>query len=288
MTMSGLKQWGLAALAALFTNVPADGARVKYVPPPGFAGHSWGELRSAFERLPKEPMGVGAAFSRPVEMGKDFICNPVISDGAGGCDLYSMIMSMRTKYEGGGFYVLSEYSIEGQGFRFGGETDGVLLHPVIYQFCANWDDIKAVIPEDFDDKNRFCGVRLLFRSETREELRQLPGDHLTRYDRVLNLLLAQYGNPDRFMRRGRVVIETIEGDSSDAGDRKFSIWRWCPARDRSLHTSCTASVVLSLDPATGVGTVLYSTPLLWEYAYARENGGFKGDRLFRLLHAREK
>jgi hypothetical protein len=31
--------------------------------------------------------------------------------------------------------------------------------------------------------------------------------------------------------------------------------------------------------------VLYSTPKLWEYAYARENNGFKGDRLFKLLHA---
>ena len=72
-----------------------------------------------------------------------------------------------------------------------------------------------------------------------------------------------------------------------AGDRKFSIWRWCPARDRALHTDCTASVVLSLEPATGVGTVLYSTPLLWEFAYARENNGYKGDRLFKMLHARK-
>jgi hypothetical protein len=36
-----------------------------------------------------------------------------------------------------------------------------------------------------------------------------------------------------------------------------------------------------------VGTLLYSTPLLWEYAFARENNGFKGDRLFKLLHARK-
>jgi len=100
------------------------------------------------------------------------------------------------------------------------------------------------------------------------------------------MLLEKFGKPDGFVHRGRVVIETMEGESSDASDRKFSIWRWCPARDRTLHTSCTASVVLSLDPASGLGTVLYSTPLLWEYAYARENGGFKGDKLFKMLHAR--
>ncbi len=44
---------------------------------------------------------------------------------------------------------------------------------------------------------------------------------------------------------------------------------------------------LSIDPKTGVGTVLYATPLLWEYAYARENNGFKGDKLFKVLHARK-
>jgi hypothetical protein len=30
--------------------------------------------------------------------------------------------------------------------------------------------------------------------------------------------------------------------------------------------------------------VIYSTKLLWEYAWARENNGFAGDRLFKLLH----
>jgi hypothetical protein len=43
---------------------------------------------------------------------------------------------------------------------------------------------------------------------------------------------------------------------------------------------------LSLNPATGVGTVLYSTPLLWEFAYAREKNN-KGDPLFKVLHARK-
>ena len=45
-------------------------------------------------------------------------------------------------------------------------------------------------------------------------------------------------------------------------------------------------MTLSLDPATGVGTVMYSTPQLWEFAYAREHNGFKGDRLYRILYAK--
>lgn len=282
----------LTLLLALFGSLAVaveKPAKVKYVPPEGFGGHKWGELRSVFDRLPENPIGVGAAFTRPVEKDQDYICKPIAStdSAAGGCDFYTMIMTMSKTYEGGGFYVLSEFSIDGQGFRYGSGADTVLLHPVIYQFCANWDDTKKVVPEEFDKINEFCGVRLLFRTETREQLAKLPGDHVTNYDRVLETLLQKYGEPRGFMQRGRVVIETLEGDSSDAADREFSVWRWCPARDRSLHTSCTASVTLSMDPVTGVGTVLFSTPLLWQYAYARQNGGFKGDKLFRMLHARD-
>jgi len=267
------------------TGVAAEkSAKVKYVPPTGFGGHQWGDLRANFDRLPLDPLGIGAGFTGPVLKSQDFICRPVGPNGD--CDMYTVIMTMRKTYEGGGFYVLSEYATEGQGFRYGSESDGVVLHPIVYQFCANWDDTKKVVPEKFDEMNRFCGVRLIFRSETREQMRSLPGDYVTNYDRVLQMLLEKFGKPDGFIHRGHVVIETLEGESSDAADRKFSIWRWCPARDRTLHTSCSASVVLSMDPATGVGTVLYSTPLLWEYAYARENGGFKGDKLFKMLHAR--
>jgi hypothetical protein len=266
--------------------------KVKYVAPDGFGGHVWGELRSSFDRLPNEPIGVGAAWMRPQEKQSTFECVPLSNPGAqitgavGGCDFQATLLRMRKSFEGGGFYVLSEYTIEGQGFRYGEEKDGLVLHPVVYQFCANWDETKREVPPKFDEINKFCGVRFMFQSDTREELRKKPAEYVTTYDRMLDKLLAKFGQPDNFRRRGQVVIETLEGESSDQADRKFSIWRWCPARDKGLHTECTASVTLSLDPATGVGTVLYSTPLLWEYAFAREQNN-KGDRLFKVLHARK-
>ena len=59
----------------------------------------------------------------------------------------------------------------------------------------------------------------------------------------------------------------------------------------SLTVSSTSGAggpeVLSLEPETGIATVLYSTPMLWEFAYARQNNGFKGDKLFKILHARK-
>jgi hypothetical protein len=292
-----IKGWPqLLASAMLCLAIAASAAekprRVKYVPPDGFAGHSWGTLRSAFERLPAEPLGVGAAWISPQEKSTTFNCVPVpppgptMSGAVGGCDFYATLLTLRKQFEGGGFYVLSEYAIEGQGFRFGEGDDSVVLHPVVYQFCANWDETKKEVPPDFDAMNKFCGMRFLFQSESRDELANLPSDHVTVYDKLLEKLLAKYGRPDRFVRRGQVIIETEEGESTSASERKFSIWRWCPARDKAFHTDCKASVTLTIDPKSGRGTVLYSTPLLWEYAFARENNGFKGDWLYRVLHAK--
>jgi hypothetical protein len=265
---------------------PAMNKRVKYVAPEGFGGHNWGDLHSSFERLGKEPQSVGAAWMRAVAGEQQFQCVLVIGAGGGGndCDINATLLSMQRRFEGGGFYVLSEYRIEDQGFRFG--DDGPILYPVLYQFCANWDGLEREVPPKFEDMNKFCGMRMLFKSETREQLRQLPDEHVTNYDRILQGLLDRYGKPAGFLKRGRVTIETEDGDSNDPADRRFSTWRWCPARDRSLAPSCKGSVVLSFDPVRGTGTVLYASRLLWEYAYARHNSQFKDDPLFKMLHAR--
>jgi hypothetical protein len=284
-------------LATISLAAPANAAetpaKVKYVPPEGFAGHKWGELRTTFDRLPAEPIGVGAAWMTPVEKESGFQCIPVANTGGqitgavGGCDFQATLLTLRKSFEGGGFYVLSEFTIEDQGFRYGDEAEGVVLHPIVYQFCANWDETKREVPPKFDEINKFCGVRLMFKSDNREQLRGKPAEYVTNYDRMLEKLVAKFGKPANFTKRGTVVIETLEGESSDQADRKFSIYRWCPASDTNgLHTDCTASVVLSLDPTTGVGTVLYSTPLLWEFAFAREKNT-KGDRLYKMLHARK-
>jgi len=277
----------------LAADADAKSKRVKYVPPDGFNGRLWGELRNSpgFAGLPAKPVGVGAAWMQAQQQDLTFTCVPS-SSGLGlemmGCDLYRTLDSLRERFAGGGYYVLSEYTDLEQGARFGSQENGVLLYPIVYQFCANWQATKSDVPPNFDETNRFCGVRLMFKSETREELRKLPRDHETTYDRVLDKLIAKFGKPDSFLKTGRVVIETVEGEAAEPGDRRFNIWRWCPAADRSLRTRCTASVVLALDPTTGTGNVMYSAPLLWEYAYARQYYGFKGDPLFRVLHARKR
>ena len=268
---------------------PEDAPRLgpaprRYHPPEGFAGHRWGETRGMFERLPEQPLSVRAAWTRGMERQPEIWC----TEGGMGtsCTINYIVNAMATRREGGGFHVLSEYKIPTQGFRFS-ET-GVLLFPVVYQFCANWDSTKREVPKDFDQLNQFCGMRLLFDSESMAQLRKLPKDHVTQYELVLAELIAEFGKPSGFLKHGRVEIEAVNDDTDRelGGDRKFSTWRWCPAADRARATSCAASIVLSLDPESGRAVVLFSTPALWAYAYARENGAFKGDPLFAVMHAR--
>jgi hypothetical protein len=289
----------LFALAVAFAVTTAVSATdqysdVQFVPPKGFNGHEWGELQFGFERLSdRDPIGVGAAWIRPQEREVTYTCQvpewigPRMNSPAPTCQFAATPATLSRVFEGGGFYVLSEYTIEGQGFRIGDERDGVELFPAVYQFCANWDKSRKRVPRNFSAMNKFCGVRLMFLSETREQLAKLPAAHETVYDRLLERLLAKYGHPDRFVRRGQVTVETEEGNS-DVEARKYTTWRWCPPRERAFHTDCEASVTLTIEPASGRGMVLYSTPLLWQYAYAREKNGFKGDWLYAVLHANRK
>jgi hypothetical protein len=290
--------WLLHILAVLLVSgavaVQADGApkRVKYVPPDGFAGYKWGDLRSKFTELPEHPIGVGAAWMEQQPMNREFYC--IQSTGpqgaAAGCDIQSMLLQARGRFAGGGTYVLSEYSVDDQGVRFG-DADPVMLYPVVYQFCAKWGvgvSRRTKMPDKFDDMNKFCGMRMQFETETIAQLKALPRDHVTTYDLVLNKLMKKFGKPKGWLTRGRVVIEMSDGDDPGAlADRTFAVWRWCPALDREMRPACTATVTLTLNPVTGKATILYSTPVLWEYAYAREWYGFKGDRLFKMLHARK-
>src|SRR5690349_4023222 len=95
----------LLVLAGFSTSGDAgDKRRVKYVAPTGFDGHNWGELRTTFTGLPNQPLGVGAAWITRVLKETNFECIP---DATGACDFNATLNTLRKKFEGGGFYVLS-------------------------------------------------------------------------------------------------------------------------------------------------------------------------------------
>ena len=281
------------------------GDSAKYEAPDGFNGRQWGSPLAAFDKFGAEPLSVGAAWTRGKITDVSYNCvmtNPVMASAgdaqastAGGgpqvaststetCDAANS--RQRERVEGGGFHVLMEHRVESQGFRYG--TEGVLMYPVVYQFCAKWDSVKKDLPPDFNERVKFCGMRLMFKGETDEELAALKGDALTKYDRVLDALIDRFGRPFHFEKRGRVVIEAMDGEGTIiGGERQYKTWRWCPPADRALATSCAASIVLAYDAQKRWGYVFYSTPSVWQYAYARENGDFKGDDLYRLLYSPE-
>jgi hypothetical protein len=253
----------------------------RYTAPKGFGEHRWGQLRSAFGDLPGEPQGVGAAWTEGKVRAVDLYCR-----FGGRCTVEDFLIgAWRQNPEGAGLHALSEYYQETRGFKL--PATGVVMWPVVYQFCANWESHFKEVPKDFDKLNKFCGMRMLFQTETRAQLRDLPEDHVTRYDLVLSELISRHGKPSNFTWRGKVTVEPIDGPVGPAsrGERKFDTWRWCPAPRDGLMTRCAASIVLTLDPDQGQGIVLFATPALWQYAFAREAGDARPDALYTLLHA---
>jgi hypothetical protein len=270
----------------------------KYLPPDNFNGRNWGAPRSHFDRLPAQPETVSVAFSNGerssirgdcISVGDESVWRATdVQSPDSKCNISSVLRNFRPNGDGSGFHALSEYVIEGQGFKF--SKTGVLMHPVVYEFCAHWEqrtNEKVTAPENLDELNRFCGVRLSFETEALSQLRDLPADHVTRYDLVLAELNSRYGKPAGSARRGRVDIEPTgdKADSSARPDRRFSTYRWCPAPYLGLESHCEVSIVLSLDPQLGRGMVLFATPALWQYAYARESSTPDPDSLFMLMHA---
>ena len=216
--------------------------RVKYVPPEGFAGHKWGELRSSSSGCRKQAdrrrRRVDAAAARNQRN------SPACPMSAGprrgavdGCDFQATLLRLRKNFEGGGFYVLSEYTIEGQGFRYRrrerrrGAASGDL--PVLRELGRR-PNAKCRPSSTRSTSSAACAC--MFKSETREELRKLPADHVTNYDRVLEKLMAKFGRPDSFVRRGQVIIETLDGDSTDADGAQVQHLALVPgARSRPAH-----------------------------------------------------
>jgi hypothetical protein len=272
-----------------------NGEDVKYVSPDGFGGHKWGEVRAAFHRLPEPAIDVGAAWMPLQQKQTGYTCHYVdtapkyVTAWIETCRYQETLLRPVIEMRPGGSYVVSEYAVEDQGFRYGDELDGVILYPVFYEFCAKWQGPrKRPSPPNFDEINRFCGMRFMFRSASAEELSKMPLDHVTNYDRVLKRLVNKYGPPLGFRRYGKVYIDPLDSDFIDEEvQRRFHTWRWCPAPEANgLRTLCLSSISLSVDPVTGIGTVLFATPILWEFAYAREFYGFPGDATYKMLHSR--
>lgn len=277
---------GWIALALGIGQLPgvqtAIAASRKYTPPEGFGGHAWETPLREFARLVPDPVSVQTAYSRGKVTELDIQCVPRGNDP---CDLDATLRAMYQRVEGDGFHALAEYYVDKQGFSLN-DNGGVVLHPVLYQFCSSWGGFSSETPDDIQQRLKLCGVRLYFQSETLEALQSIADDdYVTNYEHVLRWLIEMHGEPEGYGKRGRVVITTPNERIAEPRKRRFSEWRWCSLRGgRALAPLCSASVVLTFDPESGKGLVLYATRPVWEFAYAQHNGGSDGAPLYKLLH----
>lgn len=270
----------------------------KYTAPKGFARYEWGDALKAFKRLKENPVTLQLAYSEGRREVVDFMCAPTGSmqtlesaqaGGAAGsldsCDYQRALSTVRQRTDGRGFHLFGEFVVPNQGFRL--ESTDIVLYPVTYQFCANWKGGEKS-PEEMAELLTFCGMRMVFQSQTLEQMEAMSSEELTTYERVLEHLIGKYGKPKGYKPGQRVIVETADGRFADPRSRRLDTYRWCPPTGGRFVPTCEASIVLGFSPESGNGVILYATPAVWEFAYARNESVQGGDPMYRFMHAKGK
>lgn len=268
----------------------------KYIAPQGFASYKWGDPLKSFERLKENPVTLQLAYSEGRREVLDFMCAPTGSmqtlgsaqagGGAGSmdsCDYQRALSTVRQRTDGRGFHLFGEFVVPNQGFRL--ESTDIVLYPVTYQFCASWKGGEKS-PEEMAELLTFCGMRMVFQSQTQEQMETMSSEERTTYERVLEHLIGKYGKPKGYKPGQRVIVETADGRFADPRSRRLDTYRWCPPTGGRFVPTCEASIVLGFSPESGNGVILYATPAVWEFAYARDQSVQGGDPMYRFMHAR--
>jgi hypothetical protein len=251
----------------------------RYMPPPGLGSHAWGDRFTAFERLNPSPVTLELAYAPGRVSRVETLCPPI------DCSLERALLTLHQKASRNGFTLFAEFVVPGQGFRF--KSTGVLMYPVTYQFCTGWPGESSKPPADITTRLQLCGVRLVFKSQTRTESDAMEDEQLTNYELIFHELMREFGKPDRYLRLGRVTIHTAEGEQTERRKRNFRTWRWCAPIGMEFATACTASIVFGFNPESGNGVVMYSTPEVWNFAYNRDLSVQGHDPMYRFMHAQD-
>jgi hypothetical protein len=158
---------------------------------------------------------------------------------------------------------------------------------ISYLFCARW--MGDYLPKRLNNDMKLCGVRVMFRSDTRKQLEALGEHYRSNFDKVLHQLIAEHGEPPGYERSPSITIETDTQRIGPAAGVRLSDYvryRWCglDADTKQLRPSCPATVTLVFDGARGEGTILYAAGPLYDYAYARRDTGDQHDEIYELLN----
>ena len=239
----GAFQCSFLALLAVFPHGAAAAAgkpkSVKYVAPEGFGGHKWGDLRSSFDGCPRSPSASAPRDDRAQENRRDFTCvpsaarrpiwrQPEVAISRPRCCRLRKTFRRRRLLRAVGILHRSRDSASATNRRRGAAPGGL---PVLREL-ARPGRRKRHRTSMRSTSSAACACSSRARRARNCASCRRTRHHVRPHARSL---LAKYGRPANFVRRGQVVIETEEGDSSDPAERKFSIWRWCPAADGLPH-----------------------------------------------------
>ena len=262
-----------AAVAMLVLGAVSAVAQAReYQPPQGFNGHQWGETLATYKGLTLWRANT-AINSNGKQAESHLVCR---------ADLPCVI---EQRVEGEGSYGLGEYYFAKDANPWVAQR--IELFTISYLFCARWSG--EYVPKALKKEMKLCGVRVMFRSDTAQQLVALGEHYRSNFDKVLHELITEFGEPPGYERSPTITIETDTqriGPAAGVPTSDYVRYRWCGLdRDvKQLRPSCPATVTLVFDGVRGEGTILYAAPLLYDYAYARRDTGDEHDEIFALLN----
>ncbi len=287
----------IAAIAALALFATGT-AQAQFTPPYGLNGHMWGEPLKAFPGLmvwhantaQNSPGKVTSLHINCQQLG----AGPSGSMGPGSGSLQGIcaddISTFTESPEGAGSFALGEYYQDVDANPWG--DAGVQVTTISYLYCANSQG--SYLPTPLRKNLQLCGSRVIFTSDTLAQLDKQPAGYRSNFDLLMRRLTRDYGQPPGYEVYGKVTVQGLDEPSSPATSTptetkpKYVVYRWCGLLEasRELHPPCKASIVVEFDSVHGVGTVLYATSRVYDFAYARYVMGDQNNDLYTLLFSR--
>jgi hypothetical protein len=263
---------GKLLLALLASGACTVAMAREYRPPEGFNGHRWGETLATVKGLTLWRANT-AISSNGKLMESSLLCRP---------DLPCVIQQ---RVEGDGSFGLGEYYFNQDANPWVDQR--IQLLTISYLFCARWSG--DYVPNRLKEQMKLCGTRIMFRSDTAQQLVALGEHYRSNFDKVLQQLIAEFGEPPGYERNPTITIETDTqriGPALSVPTTGYVRYRWCglDADEKQLRPSCPATVTLVFDAQRGEGTILYAAGPLYDYAYARRDTGDAHNEIFALLN----
>ncbi len=273
-----------AILAVTLLFAPVSHA-ADYRVPTGFNGHLWDE---PFTALPGMKLWHANTARGTQGMATSFSVNCVQTGNLGGdfseCD--TSLSTTSQQIEGEGSYALAEYYLNVDANPWA--SSGIRLLTISYLYCASAK--SDYLPSAIKKTLKLCGSRVIFQSDTTAELQKRTEGYQSNFDRIVHRLIADYGEPPGYELHGKITIQSANGDEvSTTPERQkpeYVVYRWCGVSLplRHVRPDCTATVTLEFEATHGFGTVLFATPPVYDYAYARWDVGDQKNDLYMLLY----